>query len=230
MSSSLTHHAYASAGLGEVTLAGILKLIEKEGVRTRGNPDFRYEMFDVFGIDEARELKEAAYRKAVSGGSKVFVISARGVTKEAQNALLKVVEEPPEGTQFFFIVPSLKILLPTLCSRLHVLPGVLGGEATGASASAGDFLGSSTPKRLKMIQGMLTSAEEETGKQSLTAFVDDLERVFAEKHGLKTRMYADTHMAEAFKEVLAVKKYSHDRAPSFKLLLEHLALILPQVK
>ena len=34
-------------------------------------------------------------------------------------------------------------------------------------------------------------------------------------------------MAEAL-ELLEVKKYSRDRAPSFKLLLEHLALVLPR--
>ena len=217
------HHAYALAGQREDLIPRLLFLLEKKaGYRVRGNPDFRSETFDVFGVDEARELKEAAYRKAVSGGKKVFVISAQGITKEAQNALLKVVEEPPEDTQFFLVVPSLHILLPTLHSRLYILSGVSGNETKKDFALAEDFLKSPIPKRLKTVQGMLKAAEEETGKQRLAAFLDDLERYLAGKER--------GTVAEALAEVLEAKKYSRDRSPSFKLLLEHLALVMPRVR
>ncbi len=220
MIDSLEHHAYAFAGQAEVVTPILLKALGRSGVETRGNPDFRSETFDVFGIPEARELKEAAYRKAVSGGKKVFVIYARGITKEAQNALLKVLEEPPENTQFFLVVPSLEILLPTLRSRLHILPGVSERKRAMNSACAEDFLGSPISKRLKIIQRMLKGVEEEVGKQSLATFLDDLECSLASKER--------GTMAEALSELLEVKKYSRDRAPSFKLLLEHLALVLPR--
>lgn len=232
MFDSLSHHAFALAGQSEVVIPQLLKAIEKDGTKVRGNPDFRSETYDVFGIDEARELKEAAYRKAVSGSKKVFVISARGITKEAQNALLKVFEEPPEDTQFFLITPSLEILLPTLRSRLHILSILRASDSRSENqmlaGSAADFLAEPVSKRLKTIQGMLKEAEEESGKQGLATFLDDLERAVADKRGLKTGIHANADMVRALSEILEVKKYSRDRAPSFKLLLEHLALVLPR--
>ncbi|KKW11696.1 MAG: hypothetical protein UY50_C0008G0022 [Parcubacteria group bacterium GW2011_GWA2_49_9] len=221
MLASLNHHAYALVGSQEGTLVTLIRSLERCGIKTRGNPDFRSEVYDVFGIDEARELKDATYRKAVSGNKKVFVISARGITAEAQNALLKVLEEPPEGTQIFLILPSLEILLPTLRSRLHILSDVSVRE-TAITSDAADFLASPVPKRLKTIQGMLKTAEEEMGKQKLVDFLDALEHTVAEGDR--------TNNAVALSEILEVKKYSRDRAPSLKLLLEHLALVLPVVK
>lgn len=220
MIDSLTHHAYGIAGHPEVMISELLKSLEKMRYRTKGNPDFRFESHEVMGIDESRALKEAAGRRAVSGDKKIFIISARGITTEAQNALLKVFEEPPADTHFFLIVPSLDILLETLRSRLFVLgtPGVVEKEI---SSRAEIFLGSAIPVRIKMIQKFLKSADEEAGKKELVAFLDEIERSLAkgERHSV----------AEALEAVLKVKRYSRDRAPSFKLLFEHLALVIPKL-
>ncbi len=222
------HHAYGIAGEAEGIVPKLLSALKKStGFNAQGNPDFRSESFEVMGIDEARALKESAERKAVTGGKKVFIVSARGITKEAQNALLKVFEEPPVDTHFFLIVPSMEILLPTLRSRLFALstPKVKGTEA---SFQAETFLHASTPARLKTIQGLLKSADEEVGKRTLVAFLDEIERTVADTRGLKTQIHADTQRAQALSDILEVKKYSRDRAPSFKLLLEHLALVVPR--
>ncbi len=220
MLDSLTHHAYSMAGQRETILLELLLVLKKNvGYKTEGNPDFRLETYDLMGIDEARALKAAAELTGVTGGKKVFVVSARGVTTEAQNALLKVLEEPPANTHFFLIVPTFEMLLPTLRSRLSSL--AFDTKASeGVSSLASDFLAASAPKRLKTIQALLKEAEEDSGKQKLAAFLDELERALAEKERSVVR--------EALAEVLEVKKYSRDRAPSFKLLLEHLALVLPQ--
>lgn len=221
MLDSLTHHAYGIAGEAEAMVPKLLSALKKSvGFNAEGNPDFRSESFEVMGIDEARALKEAAERKAVTGGKKIFIISARGITKEAQNALLKVFEEPPPDTHFFLMVPTMEILLSTLRSRLFILsaPKTSGIEA---SSQAETFLRASAPARLKIIQGLLKSADEETGKRTLVAFLDEIERTLA----LRER----SSVAEALEEVLKVKRYSRDRAPSFKLLLEHLALVIPRI-
>lgn len=220
MINSLTHHAYGIAGeCGEVVPKLFSALKESSGINALGNPDFRVESYDVMGVHESRALKESAGRKAVSGGKKIFVICARGITKEAQNALLKVFEEPPKSTHFFLIVPSLDMLLPTLRSRLSLLRSDVADERRPSSL-AEDFLHSAIPARLKTINKLLKSAEEETGKRELIAFLDEIERNLA----IKDRNIGAVALEELFK----VKKYVRDRAPSFKLLLEHLALVLPR--
>jgi len=221
MFDSLTHHAYGIAGQPETIIPKLIKSLLKIGYRTKGNPDFRVESHDVMGVDESRVLKEAAGRKAISGSKKVFIISARGITKEAQNALLKVFEEPPLGTHFFLIVPSLEILLGTLRSRLFAVDAFRIND-NKTSSRAETFLDAAVPFRLKIIQGLLKGADEETGKKELLAFMDEIEQSLAAGERRS--------VADALEEVLKVKKYSRDRAPSFKLLLEHLALVLPKVE
>ena len=229
MSDSLTHHCYCIAGQPEYVIPRILSwLEEKVGYQATGNPDFRLAHYDVMGIDEARALKEAAERKAVSGGENVLIISARGITKDAQNALLKVFEEPLADTHFFLVVPTLEILLPTVRSRIHVEPGLAEKEKNGTSSLAIAFLSDSIPKRLKTVQGLLKKAEEDASKRTLVAFLDELERGVAEARELKPNTREDKESALALSEILEVKRYSRDRAPSFKLLLEHLALVLPE--
>lgn len=219
MIDSLDHHAYGLAGNAETVLPKLIASLEKLGVTTKGNPDFRIERYETMGIDEARVLKEASERTAVSGGKKVFIVSVKGITREAQNALLKVFEEPAQNTHFFLIVPVFEILLPTLRSRLSLVRAE-NAEAQ-VSSEAERFLEASVPARLKTIQALLKAVEEEEGKQTLVAFLDGLEQTLATKERSST--------AQALTEVLEAKRYSRDRAPSFKLLLEHLALVLPKI-
>src|SRR3989338_8882990 len=119
---SLSHHAYAIASrAGEILPRLCADLERAASIRAKSNPDFRLERYEMMGIGEAHALQDFAQRVAVAGGEKIFVVSARGITKEAQSALLKIFEEPPEHTHFFLIVPSLALLLPTLLSRLFIL-------------------------------------------------------------------------------------------------------------
>ena len=220
MLSSLDHHAYGIAGISAHVVPKLLSELEKTGFHAKGNPDFRLERFELMGIAEAQALKEAAGRTAVTGGKKIFVISAQGVTREAQNALLKVLEEPPPNTHFFLVTPSFDTLLPTLRSRLFLLsPAAIDYSS---STRALEFLRCAVPARLTMVQCMLKELEEATGKADVISFFDELERTLAAEK--------KTGKADALAELLETKKYARDRAPSFKLLLEHLALVLPQMK
>ncbi len=231
MPHSLSHHAYCIAGTTEDMLPKLLRVLETNlKVRTKGNPDFLLEQYETMGINEAHALKESAERKSVAGDKKVFVVLARGMTREAQNALLKVFEEPPADTHFFLVVPSFALLLPTLRSRVEVLDLHPDGEGTDIK-TATEFLAGTVPVRLSLVQKMLKELEQEKKKQEdssepllekgrILAFLDSLERTLAKRD--------HTLVAFALREVLEVKKYSRDRAPSLKLLLEHLALVLPK--
>ncbi|MDO8620336.1 MAG: hypothetical protein Q7R64_03250, partial [bacterium] len=229
---SLSHHAYAIAGTAEDMLPELLCMLETSlKVRTKGNPDFLLQQYETMGIGEAHELKKSAERKSVSDDKKVFVVLARGITREAQNALLKVFEEPPADTHFFLVVPSFALLLPTLRSRLEVLDLHPDGEGADIKIAT-EFLAGTVPARLSFVQKMLKELEQEKKKQEdsselllektrILAFLDSLEYTLAKRDHVA--------VAPALREVLEVKKYSRDRAPSLKLLLEHLALVLPRL-
>jgi DNA polymerase-3 subunit delta' len=72
--------------------------------------------FDSLLIDDARKIVEEAYRSEVGG--KTIFLETKKIPPTSQNALLKILEEPPRNVQFIVIVPSKSILLPTVRSRL----------------------------------------------------------------------------------------------------------------
>src|SRR3989338_1578498 len=72
------------------------------------------------GIDEIRNLKESAGVAAPSGGYKVFLIDeVHMLTKDAFNALLKILEEPPQHVVFILATTEPHKILPTVLSRVQ---------------------------------------------------------------------------------------------------------------
>lgn len=70
-----------------------------------------------FKIDDAREVIATSYM--ASAQTKTLILCAPKYRIEAQNALLKILEEPPAKTKFILIAPSKNAILPTIISRLR---------------------------------------------------------------------------------------------------------------
>ncbi|MDO4589681.1 MAG: DNA polymerase III subunit gamma/tau, partial [Fusobacterium sp.] len=70
------------------------------------------------GIDEIRQLKEKINYQPVNGRKKIYIIDeVHMLTKEAFNALLKTLEEPPEHVIFILATTEADKILPTIISR-----------------------------------------------------------------------------------------------------------------
>ncbi len=84
------------------------------------------------GVDDARDLRERAFFAPVSSRYKIYVIDeAHMVSSAGFNALLKLVEEPPDYVKFVFATTEPEKVLGTIKSRTHhypfrlIPPGVL---------------------------------------------------------------------------------------------------------
>jgi len=84
------------------------------------------------GVDDARDLRERAFFAPVASRYKVYVIDeAHMVSTQGFNALLKLVEEPPEYVKYVFATTEPEKVLGTIKSRTHhypfrlIPPGVL---------------------------------------------------------------------------------------------------------
>lgn len=216
------HHAYCVIGDAKSAVSEITRFLEREfGLRAAGNPDFWIREYEMFGIDEAHALKEASERRAFVE-RKVFIVSAFVLTDEAQNALLKTFEEPAPKTYFFLILPTEEILFPTLRSRLQLIK--LTGRQSVSLVDAALFLKSDLPKRLAMLKPLFLLEEGKRGEAE--SFTRTLECLFCERGNIAVFSSVDSN---ALFEILFVRKYIMDRSPSFKILLEHLALVLPRI-
>ncbi len=132
-------HAYLFAGprgVGKTTTARLLaKLVNCQNPTTDIEPDNTCEMcveitegrsFDVLeidgasnrGVDEIRNLRDAVRYGPAKGKYKVYIIDeVHMLTKEAFNALLKTLEEPPHHVLFIFATTEVHKLPATIISR-----------------------------------------------------------------------------------------------------------------
>ncbi len=75
------------------------------------------------GVDDARDLRERAFFAPVASRYKVYIIDeAHMVSTQGFNALLKLVEEPPEHLRFIFATTEPEKVIATIRSRTHHYP------------------------------------------------------------------------------------------------------------
>jgi DNA polymerase III subunit gamma/tau len=75
------------------------------------------------GVDDTRELRDRAFYAPAQSRYRVFIVDeAHMVTTAGFNALLKIVEEPPEHLIFVFATTEPEKVLPTIRSRTHHYP------------------------------------------------------------------------------------------------------------
>ena len=175
-------------------------------------PHFVAQKYERFGIDEARALTQLASLKNISGEA-VFLLALGSITSEAQQALLKLLEEPQKGTTFILLLPH-GLLLPTLRSRMLEYPKIQ--ITNDKSQTISKFLIANQKERSDFITKLLK--DEDGAKERVRDFVNALEVALAKDVKKNKQGLAD---------IATVRDYLGDRAPSMKMLLEHLALSLP---
>lgn len=93
------------ASCKEISRSHSLDVIEIDGASNRG-------------IDDIRQINETVGYAASGGKFKIYIIDeVHMLTKEAFNALLKTLEEPPKNVKFFFATTEPHKVLPTILSR-----------------------------------------------------------------------------------------------------------------
>ncbi len=74
------------------------------------------------GIEDVRKIQEKIFLKPFKGDKKaLFVVMQQGATPDAQNAMLKLLEEPPPSTIIFLITDNHLTFLPTILSRAKII-------------------------------------------------------------------------------------------------------------
>lgn len=216
--SDALHHAYLMSFSSETHDAVVRFVEDTLGFKTRGNPDVHMFTYELFGIDDGRMIQSLESNRAVTQGKKIFVLSCDSMTREAQNALLKVFEEPTEGTHFFVFVRDVGSILPTLRSRMQLITPEKVEEDT---ALAQAFLKEKPAKRLVLLKEICEAKD----KASATNFLNTLELLLCTKIALENATLSELNI---FKEIADTRTYIADRGASVKMLLEHLSLITPQ--
>lgn len=203
---SQLHHAYILENFDGID-AALRKLLH-----VQEQTEMHVRHFETFGIDESRELVHLAQMR--SQGVQVFIYVARSCTREAQNALLKLFEEPPVNTHFFLCVDTVQSILPTLRSRSWMIAS---DAVEKPSEPIETFMKGSLKERLTHIEEIV----KEKNTTRADALLCDIEEY----------MYTHDHIHEAsaaLKHILHVRRVLYDKGASLKILLESVALTTPR--
>ena len=74
-----------------------------------------------FGVDDVRGIIEEIMKRPYEGDKKVVIIhEGNKLTVQAQNALLKTIEEPPKGVYIILLTDSIELMLDTIKSRCQI--------------------------------------------------------------------------------------------------------------
>lgn len=170
--------------------------------------DAQDRLYETLGVDDAQQLVKNAYVRPTYTDVQVCIVRAQFMTLEAQNALLKVFEEPPASTRFLLVVPRDFIVLPTLLSRCVIQTQI--SEAQAENTSFREFLASTYAQRLALIDAAQKKKDVQWQRYMKQGLIE----------------YVQTH-TQYLKELELVVRLLLTRGASNKLLLEHAALTLP---
>ncbi|PJA91076.1 MAG: hypothetical protein CO135_03180 [Candidatus Levybacteria bacterium CG_4_9_14_3_um_filter_35_16] len=112
------------------------------------------------GIGDIRDLQEKISLKPLMGKQKAVILnSGKGISQEAQNSLLKALEEPPANTFIFLIVLNKDVVLPTIISRCKIIDlnnqVVLSEDETrDFEEKFSEFLKDSLSEKLKLAESL----------------------------------------------------------------------------
>lgn len=206
------HHAYCIIGNTDTVVSHVESFLEDRlQFPTQGNPDYWKEEHDSFGIEESRKLSEIHRGHPVVWSKRIILIECNAITNEAQNALLKVLEEPVAHTHFFIVIPKAGDLLPTVRSRLEFIYV----QEEGVEPEDGEsFLDAPLKKRLDIVSALA----EGKNKKHIELFFQSL--TFA----LRKKIYTQKEYIHVAERVMKAHAYVKMRGASIKSILEHIAI------
>lgn len=207
-------HAYLYRGAYETMYALLPDEVKK------GGPDIFLERGDLLTVDIALSLRARAILTPVAGARLHIVVAYDRLMPQAQNTLLKELEEP-KNVIWHIIVSRRDLLIPTLRSRLTEVTHNEQGRAS--SRVKGDFLAMSFAERMSVIASMYAksskSDDEKTKTHHDARIIASACELFAHEDPIAR--------ADLLDDIIFVRTYLDQPGASGKNLLELLALDLP---
>ncbi len=204
------HHTNICIGKREVIIQDIDALISNYSKTISHIERLVYE-FDKFLLEDAEHIFSKHIHKVGDNEMQIICIACNSTNIQTQNSLLKIFEEPPRGTYFFLLIPSKKIILPTILSRAQIFEYK---KEVEISKKTKDFINAPIARRLEIVKKLIDEIKnEKKTKQDLIEFIEEIEKHVHEKKNMKL-----------LKHILEIKEYIKDQGASVKQLLEYLAV------
>ncbi len=174
----------------------------------------------VLDIDTARTI--ISWAKSSYDDDRIGLLSFHTISIPAQNALLKILEEPNEKTRFILVTSNKENLISTVLSRIHHYEQADALYDNSLDA-ARLFLATKPTERMKseFIISLLNSTDEEGRKdrESVRTFILSVVDVCG----------TEPTLVRYVQEILEIASFASEPSASGKALIEYTALLLPQL-
>ncbi len=207
------HHAFAVVGdPSQLT-------VEFKGLLPVNSADVWCELFDNFSVDDSHKVKTWQSTRPLGGKIKYAVWGIVSANLEAQNSLLKSLEEPATDVKIILVIAHEGILLPTVLSRLLVLKSETNLQKIEDKSLASNFLNADPHQRLELIESNFNYKEDGV-KGQLMKFLTDCEVVVQD--GFNQNRLPKIEVIE----IIKAKRNLSDRSAVPRLVMENLASVL----
>jgi hypothetical protein len=220
------YHSYVIEGNPQIIASKLLDFLEFRGEVESQSSDVLCQTYEAFTMDDSVIVKEWHSRSGITNGKKVCILAANFINREAEQTLLKIIEEPSVNTHFFIVVPDSSALLETIISRTHVIK-INNQNDKEIYKTVTTFISSSPKERIDMIVSIIKENKDEENSGKLRAyavvFVNEIESIFYQKFK-KDKNNKQTIFILG--ELQKARVYLSTPGASVKMILEHLALII----
>lgn len=183
------------------------------------------------GIAEIRKLTAIVSRKSYNGGKRLIYISDFDkATPEAANSILKILEEPPTGTNIIISCSNMNNLLPTVISRCQIIKdnqihGKSGTEDIDKTIRIIKDIISATPGKRLILSGNLTKTRE-SAQNLLNSMQTSLEILLKEDNS--SLHLSKTEIAVLIRKISAAALYINKNVNT-KAVVDILFLGFPKI-
>jgi hypothetical protein len=222
------YHSYVVEGDPKTTGESLLQFLEKRGDAEKKGGDVLFQVYESFTMDDSGEIKDWHSRKGIGKSKKICIIATKFINREAEQTLLKIIEEPTDNTHFFIVVPDASVLASTIISRVHVVKAKQSVEDNNEKQKeALAFISLSPKARIDKVAIMVKENKDEENSGQLrfyaTTFVNELENIFYQKF---KKNINDEKAKFVLAELQKARGYLSTSGASVKMILEHLALVI----
>ncbi|MDR0918313.1 MAG: hypothetical protein LBM93_03565 [Oscillospiraceae bacterium] len=154
-----------------------------------------------FSVDTIRNICSEAFIKPNNSFAKIYIFDdADNITVQAQNALLKLVEEPPDTVYFIFTAKAKSVFLDTMISRMTCIPVANTNAVTEENENVAKIINAVLNNNEYAVLTILSSIEN---KDDFLLFLKDFENSLNTKFEYNSAKRIYEHIRVCYRELRA---------------------------
>ncbi len=220
------YHSYIIEGNPENIVYILRDYLENRGEINKNSVDLLLNLYDSFTVSDSKEIKEWHNNKPTEGNKKICIIGTKFINKDAEQTLLKIIEEPNPYTHFFIVVPDSSLLLSTILSRVQLIDNLKIGNGIDDN-EAEDFFKANLSIRIEKVAQIIKKFKDNENSGGLRheaiMLINGIEKIVY----LKWKKDLDNKdLKFILEELKKSREYLSIPGASVKMILEHIALMI----